>query len=74
MGSTARGARRSVRWATSSWTRTISRSTQVVVEKRSEVKKKIRLRKDIVRVKEAVEGDVRREEVEIDDDIERRTT
>ena len=45
-----------------------------MVEKRSEVKKKIRLRKDIVRVKEAVEGDVRREEVEIDDDIERRTT
>ncbi len=45
---------------------------EVVVEKRPEVKEEIRVRKDVVHDEELVEEDVRREEVEIDDQTERR--
>ena len=45
---------------------------EVVVEKRPEVKEEIRLRKDVVQEEEVVEEGVRREEVEIEDDTERR--
>jgi uncharacterized protein (TIGR02271 family) len=45
---------------------------EVVVEKRPVVKEEIRIRKDVVEDTEVVEEDVRREEVEIDDQTERR--
>ena len=45
---------------------------EIVVEKRPVVKEEIRIRKDVVEDTEVVEEDVRREEVEIDDQTERR--
>jgi uncharacterized protein (TIGR02271 family) len=45
---------------------------EVVVEKRAVAKEEIRLRKDVVEDTEVVEEDVRREEVEVEDDTERR--
>ena len=45
---------------------------EVVVEKRPVVKEEIRLRKEVVEDTEMVEQDVRREEVEIDDETTRR--
>ena len=45
---------------------------EVVVEKRPVAKEEIRIRKDVVEDTEVVEEDVRREEVEIDDQTERR--
>ncbi len=47
---------------------------EVVVEKRPEVKEEIRVRKDVAQDEEVVEEDVRREEVDIDDQAERRNT
>src|SRR5215207_4423393 len=46
---------------------------EIVVEKRSVVKEEIRIRKDVVEEVEVVEEDVRREEVEIDDQSGRDT-
>ncbi len=40
---------------------------EVVVEKRPVVKEEVRLRKDVVQDEEIVEGDVRKEEIDIDD-------
>jgi uncharacterized protein (TIGR02271 family) len=40
---------------------------EVVVEKRPVVKEEVRIRKDVVEDTEVVEADVRREEVEVDD-------
>ena len=45
---------------------------EVVVEKRLVVKEEVRIRKDVVEDTEVVEEDVRREEVEVEDDTERR--
>jgi uncharacterized protein (TIGR02271 family) len=45
---------------------------EVVVEKRPVVKEEVRVRKDVVEGTETVEEDVRREEVEVEDDTERR--
>src|SRR3712207_6427180 len=45
---------------------------EVVVEKRPVVKEEIRVRKDTVQDEQVVEEDVRREEVEIEDQTERR--
>ena len=45
---------------------------EVVTEKRPEVKEELRIRKDVVEDEEAVEEDVRREEVDVDDHTERR--
>jgi uncharacterized protein (TIGR02271 family) len=45
---------------------------EVVVEKRPVVKEEIRIRKDVVEDTEVVEEDVRREEIEIDDQTTRR--
>ena len=45
---------------------------EVVVEKRPVAKEEVRIRKDVVEDTEVVEEDVRREEVEIDDQTERR--
>jgi uncharacterized protein (TIGR02271 family) len=44
---------------------------EVVVEKRPVVKEEIRVRKDVVEDEEVVEEDVRREEIDIDDQTER---
>jgi len=44
---------------------------EVVVEKRPVVKEEIRIRKEVVEDTEIVEEDVRREEVEVDDETER---
>ena len=44
---------------------------EVVVEKRPVVKEEIRLRKEVVEDEEVVERDVRKEEIEIDDQTER---
>ncbi len=44
---------------------------EIVVEKRPVVKEEIRLRKDVVEEEELVEEDVRREEVDIEDQTER---
>jgi uncharacterized protein (TIGR02271 family) len=44
---------------------------EVVVEKRPEVKEEVRIRKDVVQDEELVEEDVRREEVEVEDQTER---
>jgi uncharacterized protein (TIGR02271 family) len=46
---------------------------EVVVEKRPEVKEEIRVRKDVAQDEEIVEEDVRREEVDIDDQTEQRS-
>jgi uncharacterized protein (TIGR02271 family) len=45
---------------------------EVVVDKRAVAKEEVRLRKDTVEDTEVVEEDVRREEVEVEDDTERR--
>ncbi len=45
---------------------------EVVVEKRPVAKEEVRIRKDVVEDTETVEEDVRREEVEVDDQTERR--
>jgi uncharacterized protein (TIGR02271 family) len=45
---------------------------EVVVEKRPVAKEEVRIRKDVVEDTETVEADVRREEVEVEDDTERR--
>lgn len=45
---------------------------EVVVEKRPVAREEIRIRKDVVQDEEVVEEDVRREEIEIDDETERR--
>jgi uncharacterized protein (TIGR02271 family) len=45
---------------------------EVVVEKRPVAKEEIRIRKDVVEDTEVVEEDVRREEVEVEDETERR--
>jgi uncharacterized protein (TIGR02271 family) len=46
---------------------------EVVVEKRPVAKEEVRIRKDVVEDTEVVEEDVRREEVEVEDDTERRS-
>jgi uncharacterized protein (TIGR02271 family) len=46
---------------------------EVVVEKRPVVKEEVRIRKDVVEDTEVVEADVRREEIEVEDDTERRS-
>jgi uncharacterized protein (TIGR02271 family) len=45
---------------------------EVVTEKRAVAKEEVRIRKDVVEGTETVEEDVRREEVEVEDDTERR--
>ena len=45
---------------------------EVVVEKRPVAKEEVRIHKDVVEDTETVEADVRREEVEVEDDTERR--
>ena len=45
---------------------------EVVVEKRPVAKEEIRLRKDVVEDEEIIEEDVRKEEVDVDDETERR--
>ena len=45
---------------------------EVVVEKRPVVKEEVRIRKDVVEDTEVVEEDVRREEVEVEDETNRR--
>ena len=45
---------------------------ELVVEKRPEVKEEIRIRKEVVEDEEVVEADLRKEEVEVDDDTDRR--
>jgi stress response protein YsnF len=45
---------------------------EVVVEKRPVAKEEVRIRKDVVSDTETGEEDVRREEVEVEDDTERR--
>jgi uncharacterized protein (TIGR02271 family) len=45
---------------------------EVVVEKRPVAKEEVRIRKDVVEDTEIVEEDVRREEIEIDDETTRR--
>ena len=45
---------------------------EVVVHKRPVVKEEVRIRKDVVEDTEVVEEDVRREEVEVEDETERR--
>jgi uncharacterized protein (TIGR02271 family) len=47
---------------------------EVVVEKRPVAKEEVRIRKDVVEDTEVVEEDVRREEVDIDDQTERRNS
>jgi len=47
---------------------------EVVVEKRPVAKEEIRIRKDVVEDEEVVEEDVRREEVDVDDETTRRDT
>ena len=44
---------------------------EVVVEKRPVVKEELRIRKEVVEDTEVVEEDVRREEIEVEDHIER---
>ena len=46
---------------------------EVVVDKRPVAKEEVRIRKDVVADTEVVEEDVRREEVEVDDETTRRT-
>lgn len=45
---------------------------EVIVEKRPVVKEEIRVRKDLVEEEEVVEADVRKEEIEVDDETRRR--
>jgi uncharacterized protein (TIGR02271 family) len=45
---------------------------EIVVQKRPVVKEEVRIRKDVVEDTETVEEDVRREEVEVEDNTERR--
>jgi uncharacterized protein (TIGR02271 family) len=45
---------------------------EIVIEKRPVVKEEIRLRKEVVEEEEVLEEDVRKEEVDIDDQTERR--
>jgi uncharacterized protein (TIGR02271 family) len=45
---------------------------EVVVEKRPMVKEEVRIRKDVDSDTETVEEDVRREEIEVEDDTNRR--
>jgi uncharacterized protein (TIGR02271 family) len=45
---------------------------EVVVQKKPVAKEEIRVRKDVVHERQIVEGDVRREEVEIEDDTRPR--
>jgi uncharacterized protein (TIGR02271 family) len=45
---------------------------EVVVHKRPVLKEEVRIRKDVVEQREVVEEDVRREEVEVEDETERR--
>jgi len=45
---------------------------EVVVEKRPVVKEEIRVRKDVVEDEEVVEEDVRKEEIDVEDQTERR--
>jgi uncharacterized protein (TIGR02271 family) len=45
---------------------------EVVVEKRPVVKEEVRVRKDVVEGTETVEEDVRREEIEVEDETKRR--
>ena len=45
---------------------------EVVVSKRPVVKEEVRIRKDVVEDTEVVEEDVRREEIDIDDETSRR--
>ncbi|HJQ30402.1 MAG TPA: DUF2382 domain-containing protein, partial [Rubrobacter sp.] len=45
---------------------------EVVVEKRPVAKEEVRIRKDVVEDSEVVEEDVRREEVDVEDETERR--
>jgi uncharacterized protein (TIGR02271 family) len=45
---------------------------EVVVEKRPVAKEEVRIRKDVVEDTEVVEEDVRKEEVDVDDQSERR--
>jgi uncharacterized protein (TIGR02271 family) len=47
---------------------------EVFVEKRPIVKEELRIRKEIIEETEVVEEDVRREEIEVDDDTKRRDT
>jgi uncharacterized protein (TIGR02271 family) len=44
---------------------------EVVVEKRPVAKEEVRIRKDVVEDTEVVEEDVRREEIEVDDETTR---
>ena len=44
---------------------------EIVVEKRPVVKEELRIRKDVVEDEEIIEEDVRKEEVEIDDQTQR---
>jgi uncharacterized protein (TIGR02271 family) len=46
---------------------------EVVVEKRAVAKEEVRIRKDVVEDTEVVEEDVRKEEVDVDDQTERRS-
>src|SRR5215212_3578608 len=46
---------------------------EVVVQKRPVAKEEVRIRKDVVEDTEVVEEDVRREEIELEDDTERRS-
>ena len=45
---------------------------EVVVDKQAVVKEEIRVKKDVVQDEEVVEGDVRKEEIDIEDPTERR--
>ena len=46
---------------------------EVVVDKRAVAKEEVRLRKDVVEGTEVVEEDVRREEIDVEDDTTRRS-
>jgi uncharacterized protein (TIGR02271 family) len=46
---------------------------EVVTEKRPVAKEEVRIRKDVVEDTKTVEEDVRREEIEVDDEGERRS-
>jgi uncharacterized protein (TIGR02271 family) len=45
---------------------------EVVVSKRAVVKEEVRIRKEVVEGTEVVEEDVRREEIDVEDNTERR--
>ncbi len=46
---------------------------EVIVEKRPVVKEELRIRKNVVEEEEIIEADVRKEEIEIDDETDRRS-